>query len=81
MFFGQTILLPFHACPCRFVFAILTLCGFYICRMFGIDKYDYLSSATFMDYTFESNGPKGKIQKVARFSIIDKKLYNFGFGD
>ena len=49
--------------------------------MFGIDKYQYSTDKTFMAYHFISNGLQGAIQKIAKFSLIDENLYNFGFGD
>lgn len=49
--------------------------------MFNLDRYDFSVSPTFFDYEFESVGDKGVIKKVARFSLIEGSLYNFGFGD
>jgi len=49
--------------------------------MFSEDKYLYKTNSSFLDYEFESKGPKGKIKKVARFSEIGVNIYNFGFGD
>lgn len=49
--------------------------------MFTSDSYDYKTNGTHLDYEFESIGRKGTIKKVARFSLIGPKLYNFGFGD
>ena len=49
--------------------------------MFNLDSYDFSVNPTFFDYEFESVGPKGVIRKVARFSLIQHSLYNFGFGD
>jgi hypothetical protein len=49
--------------------------------MFGLDRYYYTADKTFMAYRFISNGPQGAIQKIAKFSLIDENLYNFGFGD
>jgi len=49
--------------------------------MFGLDKYQYAADKTFMVYHFISNGPKGPIQKIAKFNLIGENLYNFGFGD
>lgn len=45
------------------------------------DKYDYQTNSSFLDYEFISSGNKGSIKKVARFNLIQDKLYNFGFGD
>jgi hypothetical protein len=49
--------------------------------MFGLEKYNYRTGKDFMVYIFESNGPKGPIQKVAKFNEIGNLIYNFGFGD
>lgn len=49
--------------------------------MFGLDKYQYTSDKTFMAYSFISNGPKGPIQKIAKFESLGENIYNFGFGD
>ncbi|TWV99273.1 DUF6934 family protein [Chitinophaga pinensis] len=49
--------------------------------MFGLDKYHYTSDTSFMAYHFISNGPQGAIQKIAKFNLIGKQVYNFGFGD
>lgn len=49
--------------------------------MFNLDRYDFSVSQTFFDYEFESVGAKGVIKKVARFSLMQNSLYNFGFGD
>jgi hypothetical protein len=49
--------------------------------MLNLDKYSYSTNSSFLDYEFESVGPKGTIKKVARFSEIGTNIYNFGFGD
>ncbi len=49
--------------------------------MIGGDKYLYSTNSSFLDYEFESIGPKGVIKKVARFSEMGTNVYNFGFGD
>ncbi len=49
--------------------------------MIGSDKYLYHTNSSFLDYEFESVGPKGTIKKVARFSAMGTNVYNFGFGD
>jgi hypothetical protein len=46
-----------------------------------LDRYPYYADADFLDYEFESNGPKGIITKVARFTLIGPNIYSFGFGD
>lgn len=49
----------------------------------NLPRYTYYSSNNFKDYRFISEGPKGKIAKVVRFSKIEgwKNVYNLGFGD
>ena len=47
----------------------------------NLEKYPYYTNSSFFDFDFESEGPKGHIKKIARFSSIGKSLYNFGFGD
>jgi hypothetical protein len=49
--------------------------------MFGLEKYNYTTDRTLTAYSFMSNGPNGAIQKIAKFSLLDPNLYNFGFGD
>lgn len=49
--------------------------------MFGLNKYHYSADTTFMAYHFISIGPKGAIQKIAKFTLICEDLYNFGFGN
>ena len=49
--------------------------------MFLEDKYKYNTNSSFLDFEFESIGPKGVIKKVARFSEMGNNIYNFGFGD
>lgn len=46
-------------------------------------KYPYKTNPTFLDFEFNSDGPKGLIQKVARFTMVQEipPIYNFGFGD
>jgi hypothetical protein len=46
-----------------------------------LDRYPYYANPSFFDFDFESEGPKGKIRKIARFVKIRRSLYSFGFGD
>ncbi|HEY8894443.1 MAG TPA: hypothetical protein VIM79_06495 [Niastella sp.] len=49
-----------------------------------IAHYDYLVSEDFLKYEFCSEGPKGKIKKVALFSKVNmdgSSYYNLAFGD
>jgi hypothetical protein len=47
----------------------------------NLERYPYYANPSFFDFEFESEGPKGTIKKIARFSSIGTNLYNFGFGD
>lgn len=46
-----------------------------------LPHYSYKASPSFLDYEFVSEGPKGKIKKVVRFTKIDDSVYNLAFGD
>jgi hypothetical protein len=49
-----------------------------------IRGYEYQTNEGYLDYEFYSEGPKGKIKKVVRFSLqnADGRTYmNLGFGD
>jgi hypothetical protein len=43
--------------------------------------YKYKTNASFLDYEFISEGPKGNIIKVIRFTQIDHFVFNLAFGD
>lgn len=46
------------------------------------DKYELKMGQSLMSYEFESDGPKGKITKLIRYTEIELKgFYNLGFGD
>jgi hypothetical protein len=50
----------------------------------NIDKYRFSVSDTFLDFEFDSDGPKGKIRKVVRYSPQNANgitYFNLGFGD
>jgi hypothetical protein len=47
----------------------------------NLERYPYYANPSFFDFEFESEGPKGRIKKIARFSSIGTNLYNLGFGD
>ena len=49
----------------------------------NLPHYNYLISYDFTDYKFISEGPKGKITKIVRFTKIEESpdVYNLGFGD
>ncbi len=46
-----------------------------------LPRYPYKTNAAFLDYEFISEGPKGSIKKVIRFTQIDNAVFNLGFGD
>jgi hypothetical protein len=49
-----------------------------------LPRYTYKTNATFLDYEFDSAGPKGAIKKVVRFTLVSFpafSYYNLGFGD
>lgn len=46
-----------------------------------LDHYSYKTNPSFLDYEFVSEGPKGKIKKVIRFTMIGQDVYNLAFGD
>lgn len=68
-------------------------CEFRIIRLFEIlkpaypmnlERYKYSKKQTFKEYTFYSEGPKGRIKKTVRFILIPVKgtlCYNLVFGD
>lgn len=50
----------------------------------NFDRYNYKVSESFLDYEFYSEGPKGAIEKVVRFTLVSSPFfsyYNLGFGD
>jgi hypothetical protein len=50
----------------------------------NLEHYNYFTNNDFKEYEFYSEGPKGKIKKVVRFSKIpgrEPTVYNLGFGD
>ncbi|WP_153797638.1 DUF6934 family protein [Foetidibacter luteolus] len=49
--------------------------------MLNLNKYPYITNQSFLDFEFDSIGPKGIVKKIARFSELSKNIYNFGFGD
>ena len=51
-----------------------------------IDQYELEANPSFLDFEFCSVGPKGKVQKIVRFTKMDVPdatlaIYNLGFGD
>ncbi|HEY0176823.1 MAG TPA: hypothetical protein VGC08_10620 [Pedobacter sp.] len=50
----------------------------------NLKQYGYFTSNDFKDYTFYSEGPKGKIKKTVNFlkmPYMGIMVYNLGFGD
>lgn len=47
----------------------------------NLPKYTYRTNGNFLDYEFDSVGPKGTIRKAVRYTAIDVEIYNLGFGD
>lgn len=50
----------------------------------NFERYDYKANESFLDYEFYSEGPKGVIKKVVRFTLVSLpsfNYYNLGFGD
>lgn len=46
-----------------------------------LSRYSYKTNNNFLDYEFNSIGPKGSIKKVVRFTQIGPNIFNLGFGD
>jgi hypothetical protein len=46
-----------------------------------LPRYLYKTNDNFLDYEFNSVGPKGHIKKVVRFTQIGANVFNLGFGD
>lgn len=46
-----------------------------------LPRYTYKTNESFLDYEFISEGPRGFIKKVVRFTNIGNKVYNLAFGD
>jgi len=49
----------------------------------NLERYPYTITNNFQDYIFYSDGPKGRIKKVVRYTRIanDPVTYNLAFGD
>ncbi|MBO9565678.1 MAG: hypothetical protein J7621_23080 [Niastella sp.] len=50
----------------------------------NFERYDYKANKSFLDYEFYSEGPKGVIKKIVRFTLVTVpsfSYYNLGFGD
>ncbi len=47
-------------------------------------KYEFQTNDSYLDFEFESDGPKGRIKKVVRYSprnVEGMTYFNLGFGD
>ena len=52
--------------------------------LMNLDRYQFQTNASYLDFEFESDGPNGKIKKVVRFSPQNANgvtYFNLGFGD
>ena len=49
--------------------------------MVGFESYEYNADASFHNYEFYSEGPKGKISKMVRFTSFVGNIYQISFGD
>lgn len=50
----------------------------------NLERYEYSTNETFLDFEFSSEGPNGKIKKVVRYSLQNANgitYFNLGFGD
>src|SRR5438045_5503759 len=50
----------------------------------NLSRYRYKTNESFLDYEFYSEGPRGKIKKVVRYSPQNAEgvtYFNLGFGD
>jgi hypothetical protein len=50
----------------------------------NLEKYKYRASDTYLDFEFESEGPRGKVTKIVRYSPQNAggiTYFNLGFGD
>lgn len=49
-----------------------------------LERYEYLTNKSFLDYEFYSEGPNGKIRKIIRYNLRNAKgvsYFNLGMGD
>lgn len=49
-----------------------------------LERYEYSTNETFLDFEFESDGPNGKIKKIVRFSPANangRTYFNLVLGD
>jgi hypothetical protein len=46
-----------------------------------MDKYEYYADDLFLNFRFDSIGPRGTIKKIVVFTHMTSSLYSLGFGD
>ncbi|MEJ0104387.1 MAG: hypothetical protein WDO19_18270 [Bacteroidota bacterium] len=46
-----------------------------------LERYKYSINENFLDYEFNSEGPRGIIKKIVRFTHIAENVFNLAFGD
>ena len=46
-----------------------------------LSRYAYKTNDSFLDYEFTSEGPRGHIKKIVRFTQIGPGVFNLAFGD
>src|ERR1044071_3265809 len=46
-----------------------------------LPHYEYKINENFLDYEFTSEGPKGSIKKIGRFTKIGRHIFNLCLGD
>lgn len=46
-----------------------------------LPKYNYEFNETYSVYEFVSEGPKGSVHKIVRYTKVDDNVFNLGFGD
>jgi hypothetical protein len=46
-----------------------------------LPRYHYKTNPGFLDFEFISEGPKGNIKKIIRFTLIGNSVFNLAFGD
>jgi len=49
--------------------------------MEGFEHYEYTVDENFDQFEFESDGPKGKIQKIVKLRYVTRNMYLISFGD
>jgi len=49
----------------------------------SLEKYNIKTDETYLEYEFYSEGPKGRIKKVVKYTRFENNdsVFNLGFGD